>query len=332
MTYFKFRKYFSESSRGLSLVDLIVGVGLMLLVFTAVFGVMRLSISVVAHSKARIGATSVAQEQMEMIRSFPYDNVGTDGGIPAGDIEQIQIISLNDINYTRRTLIQYVDDPKDGEGVEDENGINADYKRVKVEVVWSVRGIGKSLSFVTDIMPPGIESVSGGGTLILNVFDSSGFPVSGADVHIENNTLIPAVSVDVSTNEEGKVIFPGSPSANDYEITVSKFGYSNAQTYDADSENTNPNPGHLSVIEGETTSASFQIDQISSKTVQTFSPIGENSWQDTFDNDLNIKESATTTISEGALILEDLGFGFEANGFAYSQDISPDTSMPFAFS
>jgi len=313
-----------QTHNGLSLIDVIVGTGLMLLVFTAVFGVLRLSVSVVAHSKARIGATAIAQEQIERIRSFPYDDVGTEGGIPAGDIEQLETVSLNDIDYIRRTFIQYVDDTKDGEGSEDENGITADYKRVKVEITWSVRGNGKSLSLITDVMPDGIESISGGGTLIINVLDSLGLPILGANVHIENNTLLPSVSVDVSTNENGKIIFPGSPSANDYEIIVSREGFSSAQTYDANGENPNPNPGHLSVLEGETTSASFQIDQVSTKTVRTFSPIGENFWQDVFDSDLNISKSATTTVSGGALTIEDLGGGFESNGFAYSIDIAPD--------
>lgn len=323
MDFFKFKKKFLNKNAGLSLIDVIVGTGLILLVFVSIFGVLKLSINVIAHSKARIGATSVAQDQIERMRSLKYDSVGTLNGIPAGNIAQIETITLNDIDYIRRTLIQYVDDPKDGEGVEDENGITADYKRAKVEVTWSVRGNNKSLSLITDIMPTGIESVSGGGTLIINVFDSLGIAILGANVHIENDTLLPVVSVDVSTNENGKVVFPGSPSANNYKITISKSGYNSAQTYDSTTGNPNPSPGHLSVLEGETTSVSFQVDQVSAKTIQTFSPIGTNSWQDLFNDTLKISQISTTTVSGSTLILEDFGSGFESSGFGYSQDISP---------
>jgi len=311
-------------NRGLVLIDVIVGVGLMTLAFFSIFGAFQLSVEVITHSKARIGALALAQGQIEGVRSLSYDEVGTLGGIPSGNILQNEIITLNGIAYTQRTLIQNVDDPKDGIGVLDENSVTADYKRVKVEVSWEIRGDTKSLSLVTSIVPKGIETLAGGGTLIINVFDALGVAVSGANVHIENNELDPTVSVDISTNAQGKVSFPGSPSGNDYEVTVSKAGYSSTQTYDTTAENPNPNPGHLSVIEGETTSVSFAIDIVGTKTVRTFSPIGDNAWEDEFDNTLNLSAQTNTTVSGGALALTDPGSGYELNGSAYSVDIAPE--------
>ncbi|MCR4330578.1 MAG: carboxypeptidase-like regulatory domain-containing protein [Patescibacteria group bacterium] len=308
---------------GLSLIDVIVGVSLMVLVFVSIFGVFRLSTEVIANSKARIGALALVNEQAEYIRSLSYDDVGTVAGIPSGNIPQIETITLNDVEYIRRILVQYVDEIKDGEGAADENGITADYKRAKIEVKWTIRQQEKSIILVTNVVPKGIESLAGGGTLIINVFDALGAVVEGANVHIENNSLIPAVSVDISTNSDGKVLFPGSPSGNNYEITVTKTGYSNAQTYDADAGNPNPNPGHLSVIAGETTSVSFQIDKVSGKTVRTFTPVGDDSWEDLFADSSKISQSASTTVSGGALVLSDFGSGFEPEGFAYSEDVSP---------
>ncbi len=309
-------------SKGLSFLDVIVGVGLLVLVFVAISGVFRLSINVIAGSKARVGALSVAQERVEFVRSLPYDNVGTVGGIPAGNIQQTEIVNLNKIAYTRRTLIQYVDDPKDGVGTADQNGIVADYKRVKTEVTWSIRDRQKSIALITNIVPKGIETVAGGGTLIINVFDSLGVAVLGANVHILNDSLNPVVSVNISTNADGKVTFPGSPAGSSYEITVTKSGYNSSKTYDTDTQNPNPNPAHLSVIKGNTTVASFQVDLISTKIVRTFFPIGENNFNDTFTSSANISQSASTTVSSGALKLADYGLGYEMNGYAYSTDIS----------
>ncbi len=313
----------SKNNTGFMLVDVIVGVSLMVLAFFSIFGAFQLSVEVITNSKARIGALALAQEQTESIRSLSYDEVGTVNGIPPGNILQNETITLNGVEYVRRTLIQNVDDPKDGLGILDENSITADYKSVKVEVNWSVRERTKSLILVTNIVPKGIETLVGGGTLIINVFDAIGVAIAGANVHIENNTLNPAVSIDISTNSQGKVSFPGSPSGNDYKIVVSKNGYSTARTYDITTANPNPNPGHLSVLDGKTTSVSFAIDTVSQKTVRTFSPIGDNKWKDTFDTALNISSQTNTTVAGGAVSLTNSGLGYALNGSVYSKDITP---------
>ena len=295
------------TNKGMGLIDVVVGTALMLLVFLSIFAVFRLSVELITVNKARIGALSLAQEQVEYTRSLSYDDVGTVGGIPAGNIPQSETIVLNGTEYTRRVLIQYVDDPKDGEGANDENGITADYKRVKVELSWDVKGKTKKMSSLTNIVPKGIENLSGGGTLIINVFDALGAPVEGANVNIVNNSLNPAIDVDVSTNAQGKVLFPGSPSGNNYEITVTKAGYSTDKTYDVSTQNPNPSPGHLSVIESETTVKSFQIDKVSTKTVRTFTPITAFTWTDTFDDDGKVASSTNVTIQSGRAALTDVG-------------------------
>ena len=312
-----------KAERGFVLIDAIVGIALMALAVFSIFGAFKLSVEVIGNSKARVGALALAQERIEEIRSMAYDDIGTVGGIPSGDIPQTETVSLNNISYTRKTLVQYVDDPKDGSGDNDENGITADYKRAKVTVSWNTTGQGRSVFLVTNIVPKGIETVSGGGTLIVNVFDALGAPVSGANVHIENNSLSPAVSVDISTNTEGKVIFPGSPSGNDYEITVTKSGYSTAQTYGQGNGNANPNPPHAAVLEGETTSLSFAIDRTATKTIRTFSPVGESFWQDDFDGLAGVQDYASTTAQGGSLVLEEFSGGYASSGYALSAYVSP---------
>ena len=288
-----------QKTRGFLLIDVIVGVGLMTVAFFSIFGAFQLSVEIITNSKARVGALALAQEKIESIRSLAYKDVGTLGGIPAGNILQNEVVTLNNIDYSRRVLIQNVDDAKDGIGALDENGITADYKRAKVEVSWYIRKSTKSLSLTTNIVPKGIESIAGGGTIIINVFDALGVAVSGANVHIENNTLTPKVSIDISTNTKGKVTFPGSPSGNSYEVTVSKNGYSTAKTYSITTANPNPNPGNISVLEGQTTSVSFAIDKVSVKTVRTFSPIVNNKWKDFFDDVLKISTKTNTSVLNG---------------------------------
>jgi hypothetical protein len=266
----KLKSYKLQAGRGTSLIDVLFGISIFLIAFLGIFGVFRLSTELVVTNKAKVGALALANEQMEFLRSLSYDNVGTVGGIPTGNIPQLETIALNQTAYSRRTFIQYVDAPQDGLGALDENGITADYKVVKVEMSWSARGREQTLSLVSNIMPKGMESFAGGGTLRINVFNAFASPVPSAEVTVVNSGTIPPINVTTFTNVGGSVSFPGSPAASGYEITAAKSLYSTARTYDADAGNPNPDPGHLSVVEGETTTSSFAIDLLSSKTVNTY--------------------------------------------------------------
>ena len=257
-------------SNGASLIDVIFGVSIMLIIFIGIFGIFKLSIELVSSSKSKTGALALANEQMEFIRSLSYNAVGVVGGIPAGNIEQEEIIILNKTIYTRRTFIQYIDDLKDGLEEEDENLITADYKLVKVEIKWTIGDTERKFSLISNIVPKGIETFEGGGTLIINSIDAYGAPIAGAQVNIKNNTIFPTIDLMAFTNNFGKIMFPGSPAAVDYKIIVTKDGYSTAKTYDADVNNPNPDPGHLTVAEKETTRSTFAIDLLSGMDINTY--------------------------------------------------------------
>ena len=316
--------YYKNKQKGFSLIDSIIAISIMSLVFFGIFGVFKLSIDVLSNNKARVGAISLANEQMEFVRSLSYDDVGTLNGIPSGNIPQSEEISLNGIKYNRRTLIQYIDDAKDGKEDSDENGITADYKKVKIEVSWQdKRNRTKFFSLISNIVPKGIETTAGGGTILINVFDAMGVPIQGAQVNIVNNEILPSVNLNVFTNLEGKVIFPGSPSANNYKITVTKDGYSTAKTYGVDALNVNPSPGNLSVLEGDLTTASFPIDLVSKKTIKTFFAVKNENWEDLFDDLTKISTTTNTEIINGSLdLLFDNG-SYKYAGFAFSNNINP---------
>jgi hypothetical protein len=312
----------NKFNSGFSLIETIVGIALMLIVFISLFISLQLGIQIIGRSKAKAGALALANEQMEMIHNFAYDDIGTVSGIPSGSIPQEETITLNDIEYTRRTLIQYVDAPEDGLAENDENGIVADYKRVKVEVSWQGRYFSNPISLISDFMPKGIETDVGGGTLIIQVIDANSLPVSLANVHIENAST--SVSIDVFTNDQGKVIFPGTPASGGYEINVTKSGYSSAQTYDAVQPNVNPDPGHLLILEGETTQATFSIDKVSAKEIRTVGPPGQDVWSDSFNDESKIFATSSVVIEGGEATLATTTSGaYESYGFIISETVNP---------
>jgi len=310
--------------RGLSLVDVIVGVALLLIIFMALFGMFRVSIALTAAAKARAGATALATEQMEYIRSVTYADTGTVGGIPSGVIEPTIERTLNGRTYTIRTFIQYIDDPADGLDGDDENGVITDYKKIKVEASYPIGERVDNVSLVSNRTPRGIETVEGGGTLRISVIDAVGDDVSSAQVRIQNSNTSPAVDVTTFTGSGGFVFLPGAEAAIDYIVTVTKNGYSSTGTYDLDSENVSPDPGHLTVVEAATTQSTFVIDILSSLRVQTWEKVREGSFDDTFVSAADLETTANTEVVSGNLVLTNDAGVYETAGVAESVAVSPN--------
>lgn len=306
--------------RGMSLIDVVVGVALILIIFLALLGLLRASLLISSSSKAKAGATAVATTQIEYLRSLPYDSVGTVGGIPAGLVAPYATTTLNGIPYGVRTFVQYVDDEKDGVGASDSNGITTDYKRVRVTTTYTFRQEEREVAVVSNIAPPSIESTTGGGTLRINTVDALGTPIPGATVHIENSSVSPAVDFTTFTDLTGAVLLPGAPTSTDYRIRVSKDGYSTAETYVRDAANQNPTPGYLTVAQSQTTSSTFSIDVLSTLVLRTFSPIRAASFTDTFEDAALVQDMLSTQVSAGSLTLSDGSF----SGSARSVLVAPE--------
>ncbi len=315
-----------SAARGFSLIDTIIGIALMTIVFFALFGAFRFSLILLGIAKAKISAIALANEQMEYIRSIDYDSVGTVSGIPAGAIPQIENFTYNNIAYTRRVLVQYEDAPQDGLGAADSNSLTADYKRIKVTVSWTARGRAFEYSLISTMVPRGVESVAGGGTLRIYALSALGAPLDDATVRIQNPSTTPAIDVTVNTNSAGKVEFPGgTPAASGYQITVSKSGYSTAKTYSVTAANPSPSPGHLTVVAGGTTSSTFSIDQTATNTIRTFIPLQAGSFSDSFPNSAQTSLLASTTVAGGEV---DLVIDPDTSDYAPQGEVRSTTVNP----
>lgn len=312
-----------RSLRGLSLIDVLVGSALFLTIFLGLFGLLRASVQVAGLSKLKAAATELASSQMESLRALEYDDVGTVGGIPAGLTPQYATTTSAGISYLVRTYVEYADDPADGTGAADSNFITTDYKRAKVVVTYVVGGVSRDVTLVTNIVPSGIESTAGGGTLQVRAVDAQGLPVAGATVHIENAVLSPSVDLSTFTDAAGLVWLPGAPTSTDYRVEVTKDGYSSAQTYARDATNQNPTPGYLTVVGGSTTSGTFAIDILATLVLSTFSPIAAALWSDPLDDSSGIAASTDVQLGGGALTLLFDGVEYAGAGSATSIAVAP---------
>ena len=312
-------------SRGLSLVEMLVTIAIFTLVFGGLFAAVQYTLKIMSSSKATTSALSLANERLEYIRSLTYNNIGTVSGIPNGPIPQNSTTTLNGITFSERVLIQYIDSPDDGEGVLDENGILADYKQVKVEYSWSGFNGTSTIFLLTNIVPPGIESTAGGGTLTVNVFDARVLPVSGASVRIYNDTTTSTIDVTQNTNALGVATFAGAPAAANYEITVAKAGYSTDQTYTATTSNPNPATLPVAVLESAVSTMNFQIDELSDLTIRTIEPPTYGVFSDTFADSLLIGSSTNAVVVAGDVELNGGAGAYAPSGSAFSTSTSPTT-------
>ncbi len=312
-------------SRGMTMMDTVVGTALLLIVFMGVAAAFQLSVDVVTNNKARAGAIALGNERMEYVRSLSYSAIGTSGGIPSGTIAQSETVTLNNIPYTRRTTIEYVDDPGDGTGASDANSITVDYKSVRVDVAWASKQGTRHITTVTRIEPPnGLEiACSSCGTLSITVRNAALALLPNAQVQITNAGTSPAINITTFSNASGAVVLPGAPAASGYQVVVSESGYSTDQTYTSTSQNSNPSPANLTVSNGQTTSAAFAIDVLATKNIYTWTQVLSGTWSETMSDTSKIASSTNVTVAAGIARLSGASGSYPTYGELQSIAIGP---------
>lgn len=324
------KKY--KKQGGFSFVELLVTIAIVTLVFGGLFAGFRTLIVLIGQSKAQAGATALAAERMEYIRSLSYNSIGTVGGVPSGNIPQNSTTTLNGITYGERVLIQYIDDEADGFGGDDTNLILADYKQVKVEYTWTLRGKTGSVSLVSNIVPVGIETTAGGGTIRVNVFDAAVQPLEDASVRFVNDTVNPPIDTTRYTGSDGVAYLSAATATANYQIEVTKPGYSFDGTYVATTSNPNPITPPIAVVESAVSTMNFQIDQTSDLLIKTLGTATVGEFSDSFIDSSSIAASSNVTVASGAVELAQTVPGvYDLSGMVQSATTSPATIQKWNF-
>jgi prepilin-type N-terminal cleavage/methylation domain-containing protein len=263
----KYKHY--NNTRGFTLVEILVCIFIFTLISLSVYRSIASIYQVHETTDAKVVATQLAGEQIEIIRNFPYSSVGIKSGLPVGVIDHIQSISRSGFNFEVTTTVRNIDDPFDG--VFPTDTVPADYKLVQMDIDCLNCKNFSQLTFTTTVGPKALETPSTSGALFIQAIDASGLPVSQADVHIVNSSISPAITIDDTTNNSGLLqIVSAPPGTNAYKVTVSKDGYSTETTYaPGTSGNANPTKPNPTVIQQQVTQLSFAIDKLSTINVST---------------------------------------------------------------
>lgn len=246
------------------------------LIVVSFYSLFSVGTKYIIESKNRLSAASVANEIMEIIRSMDYAQIGTTTGYINGDIPSFQEKTVDGKTFFVFSSVVYVDDPYDGteDGSPDDDR-PADYKRVIIKVAWENNiETEKSVDFVSDFAPPGVEENIGGGTLVVKVLNKNSEGIDQASVNVKNSGL--GIDESFTTDSNGGVSLPGiTADGNDYEITISKSGYFSIATLPPYPTSTfYPVYVHASVTEGNKNIYSITTDQISDLLLKTEDPFG----------------------------------------------------------
>lgn len=315
-----------KKTAGISLVEAILVSALILLVFGGLFTGIQYSLELIAQSRAKLSAVSLANDRMELFRSLPYDDVGTVAGIPPGTIPQNSTTTLNGIEFAERVLVEYVDDPADGQLTAtstDNNGIPSDYKRIKIELTWNIYDTPGEVSLVSNIVPRSIETTVGGGTVRANVIDQDSLPLENVSVQLRNDTTTSTIDITRFTDANGVALFSGAPAASSYELLVTAPGFSTDQTYVATTTNPSPTTAPFTVLESDISTLTFQIDELSDIDIDIFSNVDFLSTDLEFSASSSVATSTNTTITSDELVLTGSSGSYAPSGDAYLDTISP---------
>jgi hypothetical protein len=162
--------------------------------------------------------------------------------------------------------VRSIDDPFDGTiGGSPNDTSPADYKLVEMEIICLSLNNFTPVIVTTTSAPKKLETASTNGALFVRVFDADGQPLSGAEVHIENASSSPPITIDDTTNINGILqLVDVPPGVEAYQITVTKTGYSTDRTYPrGDPLNPNPAKPHATVAVQAVTQVSFFVDKTS---------------------------------------------------------------------
>lgn len=243
----------AEGEAGFTLVELTISMVVLAIIAYSLLALFTSLVNSAMVVKRKAVASALATNQMEYLKSLPYNNLAVSGGsiISSNPIPATVTKKVDGVTYTIKTSINYVDDAFDGctnypnlalkqlycrnypppSGAPAVDSNPQDYKIMHVTVTDKNNAVLAQVD--TQVSARVAETASTTGALFVKVIDTNGNPVSGATVQVSNNTLTPNVLVSDSTDSNGTAVFYGFPpdsTGYDYVVTASLSGYSTLST------------------------------------------------------------------------------------------------------
>lgn len=261
------------TGRGFTIIEVMVSLAVFVILASAFIAAYSALTASVKAAREKITLSALASQYLEVVRNLPYSQVGTVHGAPAGSLPDFAApvaAAIGAYKYNIYYEVTWVDDPADKTAT-DGDANPTDYKQVKMKVQNIVTG--QITSFLTTVSPKGLEMPSNTGVLWIKVFDAAGNLLPDADIAITG--ISNGVSLSVQSDGNGQWQQLGlPPGVNGYHVAVSKgASYSTDQTYPITAQNPNPTKPDPTIVAGQVTQVSFQIDLLSNLTIKTLNDV-----------------------------------------------------------
>ncbi len=225
----------AASEHGFAIIEVLVSSILLALIVIGTFTAFDSSNRYTANEQDRSQASSLAQQDEDRLRGLQVSQLST--------LNATRTVTLNGTTFTVTSTGQF---QSDASGTSSCGGSGtADYIKTTSTVTWPAMGATPPVVAESVITPPA------GGSLIVQVVDAAGDPVSGMAV-----TGSGAGTLSGTTGVDGCVIF-GGLNPGSYNVAVSQSGY-----VDKDGNTTPPvSQQAVTVIPGSSATKTFYFDQ-----------------------------------------------------------------------
>lgn len=282
-------------SAGFTIPELIVTIIVFSIVSVSAYTLLLAHINASSVVKLRTAALSLATEQIEYLRSLPYDSLAVAGGSIVSSATPIPTPTTQTRagrEFDVVTDIRYADDAFDGclnYGASQEKLCRnyktgttltdtnpRDYKVADVTI--RDKKTGKEYARLSSQFTSRVAETAGNtSAMLVTVIDSAGSPVAGATVTIQNSTLSPAVSQSITTDGDGTALFLDvrPDTGDDYVVSASKTGFSSLSTIPVNGALTPKHPNVTALVQ-QVSNVTLTIDRISTDSllVQTIDATG----------------------------------------------------------
>ncbi len=225
----------AASERGFAIIEVLVSSIILALIVIGTFTAFDSSNRFTANEQDRSQASSIAQQDQDRLRGLQVSQLS--------NLNATRTVVLNGTTFTVTSTGQF---ESDASGTSSCGGSGtADYIKTTSTVTWPAMGATPPVVAESIITPPA------GGSLIVQVVDASGDPVSGMTVSGSG-----AGTLNGTTGPDGCVIF-GGLNGGSYNVSVSESGY-----VDKDGNATPPvSQQAITVIPGSSATKTFYFDQ-----------------------------------------------------------------------
>ncbi len=273
--WYNIRMKFTLNRKGFSLLEILIASAIFLVFALGIYSGINLIFKVVYQSRMSILETAILAEQLEIVRNLSFSDVGIINGVPNGILPHSTTTVRNKQVFTIITTVRNIDDPFDGTlgGSPVNDTSPADYKLVEMSVICQNCYQQTPISLSTIVAPKQLEGASENGALFIQVFDSNGNPVAGANVTVTYTGQTPNLVIEDVTDSSGYLRIIDTPTGTlSYHIEVSKSGYSSDYTVPVSADVPTPLKPPSNVVSQTITDISFSIDLLGNLDLHFITP------------------------------------------------------------